>query len=136
MPVDKKRFKQLMYELRRDKLVQEDKKSGRYSITTVGRRWLKSFVEKPTTDYAPGPAERATVTVISYDIPESMRIFRDWLRYVLLHQLGMKQVHQSVYIGKIKLPEELVKDIVRYELDEHIEIFEMTKSGTLRQRNL
>jgi len=65
-----------------------------------------------------------------------MRIFRDWLRYVLLHQLGMKQVHQSVYIGKIKLPEELVKDIVRYELDEHIEIFEMTKSGTLRQRNL
>ncbi|PIR86837.1 MAG: hypothetical protein COU11_03195 [Candidatus Harrisonbacteria bacterium CG10_big_fil_rev_8_21_14_0_10_49_15] len=132
----KKRFSQLTYELRRDQLIAIDPKSQKFQITTTGRDWLHQFLKKKSPElpeYNPKTQPQKTVTVFSYDIPEKQRIYRNWVRATVV-SFGMKPLQQSVYIGKIKLPEEFIKDLVSFELDEYVEIFEITKAGTLRQR--
>ena len=44
-------------------------------------------------------------------------------------------VHKSVWVGNIKLPEQLVLDLDRMNILEFIEIFEVSKTGTLRKIN-
>src|SRR3989338_825438 len=70
--------------------------------------------------------------IISFDIPEKFRRKRDWLREVI-QNLGFKMVHKSVWVGNIKLPEQLIFDLERVNILEFIEIFEVTKTGTLKK---
>jgi len=134
----KLRFAQLLYELKRDGLIAptDTKESLSFKITTSGIAWLKKFTEKPHT-FAPNYAAQAEkserVTIVSYDIPERLRIYRDWLR-ATLREMRLTPMQRSVWVGKVKLPTDFIADITRFKLEKYVEIFEITKAGTLRHR--
>lgn len=70
--------------------------------------------------------------IIIFDIPEKYRRKRLWLREVL-KSLGFKMLQKSVWVGKAAIPEQFLEYIDSLELASYVEIFAVTKSGSLRQ---
>jgi DNA-binding MarR family transcriptional regulator len=133
-----RRYYSVLQSLRRDGLIKEKVSPGKakiIEITRKGKEKLKKILKiqstaLPSVDYE--SKESPTHTVVSFDIPEKIRRKRDWLRAVLKN-LGMKKVHQSFWIGKVKMPTVFLKDLRDLRLIEHIEILEVSKYGTLER---
>ena len=114
------------------------KEGRRIWLTHKGqKRWEK--IKKRQGDPLPKRSYRAlpgaTLLFISFDIPESERHKRQWLCYVL-EKAGFRRIQKSVFAGKMKVPRELVEDLVRLHLEGAVEIVAITRSGTLRSRSL
>ncbi|MBI3459276.1 hypothetical protein HY061_03390 [Candidatus Azambacteria bacterium] len=78
--------------------------------------------------------ESSNVIIISFDIPEKYRKNRNWLRGVLKF-LNFEMIHQSTWMGKIKMPQKLLEQFEKKEILKYIKIFEVTKTGTLKELN-
>ena len=106
-----------------------------FDITKKGLSKLASLELKGTRRlpdsslYSVSPSKQPVI--ISFDIPEKQRRKRGWVREVL-KRLGLKMIHKSVWIGMVRIPEEFFEDLKLLGLLDHIEIFEVGKSGTLR----
>src|SRR3990167_838001 len=70
--------------------------------------------------------------IVIFDIPERERRKRAWLR-LALKNIGLKLIQRSVWMGKVKIPKEFLDDIRELHLVNFVEIFEITKSGSLNQ---
>ncbi len=70
-------------------------------------------------------------TIVAFDIPEKYRARRDWLRGVL-RGLGLVMIQRSVWLGKVKIPSKLIDDLKDLGLLDNVEIFEISKEGTLK----
>ena len=84
------------------------------------------------SEYKKIPNEKFTIVI--FDIPEVKRNKRDWLRECLKN-LDFSLVQRSVWIGKAKIPKEFIDDIFELKLGKYIHIFEVSKSGTLLDKN-
>lgn len=133
----RERFQKLLYKLKKDGLVAAENKRAtpHLSITKKGRNKLAELLRRHkrrlpnTTSYE---VKRANVfTIVTFDVPEKERRKRAWLREVL-RNCGFNRIQQSVWIGKVKVPEQFLKDLERLKLVEAVEIFEITKTGSLR----
>jgi hypothetical protein len=108
------------------------------SITHQGKqklRFLKSMMETslPAARYTMKPENvGGGVTIVTFDIPEEERRKRDWLRNVL-RDLGFAMVHKSVWMGKDGVPDDFLRDVRDLSLGEYVEIFQITKTGSLRK---
>ena len=127
-----KKFYNLMHRLRKDCLI--TKKKSSWTITKKGKQKLDGLKERkevfiPRKKYL--IEEGKELNIIIFDIPEEQRRKRDWLRETLI-QLGFSKLQQSVWISKNKLPEELLKDLQTFRMLEYVEIFSITKTGTIR----
>ena len=127
-----KKFYNLMHRLRKDCLI--TKKKSSWAITKKGKQKLDGLKERkevfiPRKKYL--IEEGKELNIIIFDIPEEQRRKRDWLRETLI-QLGFSKLQQSVWISKNKLPEELLKDLRTFRMLEYVEIFSITKTGTIR----
>lgn len=128
-------YYQLLYRLKKDGLVETagNRDSLTFRATEIGKQWLEKFEAKAhlrAPEYTEKTEQGDRVTIISYDIPERLHLYRDWLR-ITLRALNLNKMHQSVWIGKTKLPPDFIADIIRFKLEDYIEIFEITKTGTL-----
>lgn len=74
------------------------------------------------------------VVVVSYDIPIAFNKKRDILRD-MLRMLNFHLIHKSVWVGKVILPERFIFDLNRLGITDYVEIFEVTKNGTLKSKN-
>jgi CRISPR/Cas system-associated endoribonuclease Cas2 len=104
-----------------------------FAITLEGGKYYQKLLLRkssalPSTFYTKKPAN--TFIICAFDIPEKESKKRRWLR-IALRNLGMKFIQKSVWMGKIKIPEDFLDDIKYLELASYIEIFEITKSGSL-----
>ena len=70
------------------------------------------------------------VTIVIFDVPEEERWKRGWLRDVL-RGLGLKNIQKSVFIGKVRIPEQFFEDLRKLNMFGYVEIFEVGKAGTL-----
>ena len=70
--------------------------------------------------------------IISFDIPERLRRKRNWLREVIKN-LGFKMIHQSVWVGKGKIPSDFIIDLENLKILEFVEIFKISKTGSLKK---
>lgn len=124
----------MLSRLKKEELIEETatKRSRSLFITSLGKKKL-SFLrgtrkELPRMPKAQnGPA----FIIVAFDIPEREKRKRDWLRQSLRH-LGLSMVQKSVWIGKVKLPESFIESLHHLKLTDHVEIFEITKTGTLK----
>jgi hypothetical protein len=129
-----KRFQSLIYKLKRDGLI-EEKGIGdemQYALTVAGEQKLEILKSKegfPDTYYQKEKGDK--VIIVMFDIPEDQTKKRTWLRMVL-NNLDYKMAQKSVWIGKTKIPKELVADLTRMQLEGFVEIFEVGKTGNLR----
>jgi len=135
----RERYHSFMYKLKRDGLVKENAGSQRGAkqifITSKGRRKLVSLQKQrvavlPEVTYP--NVKGKTLIIVTFDVPEEERRKRDWLRTVL-KRIGFTMVQKSVWIGKMQLPEAFIKDLKTMHLVGCVEIFSVTRTGSLRR---
>ena len=129
---ERRRFYNLLISLKREGFISKDSsnKNSGWVLSRRGKIELTKILKSPERRY-----ERCIskdVTVFSYDIPERYRTDRDWLRSTL-KLLDFKMLHQSVWIGKIKIPEAFLTDIHERKITHFVHMFTIGKSGSLTQ---
>ena len=135
-----RRFYALVSYLERDGLVRKTmvSQSVFIKITAKGKdklENLKTSIEKalPSPKYGNSPvSENKGVTIFTFDIPEKERNKRDWLRCAL-RSIGFEMIHKSVWTGKDGIPKDFLEDIKNLKLGDYIEIFQITRAGSLRK---
>lgn len=97
-------------------------KDGRNQLIILRKKLLKDIPKEPNSN----------LIIFSYDIPVKDRSLRDRVREIL-KILGFKMIHQSFWVGKMKISEEFLKYLEKIGALKYIEILEVTKQGTLKQ---
>lgn len=124
----KHNFHLILSKLKREGLVQ--KKENKWFITNTGKEKLSKLLKRlPRHRYS--KEIDSTVKIIIFDIPEKEQRKRAWLRR-RLQELGFKMLQKSVWMGKVKLPEEFLEDLRGYEVFPYVDIFAVTKGGSIR----
>lgn len=126
----KKRLQKYLSKLKIDGLIIQNKESSKFLISQLGRKRLATLKTVQTKYYKKEPSGGAII--VSFDIPEKLRRKRNWLREVI-QNLGFQMVHKSVWIGKVKIPKELVFDLEKKNMLDFVEIFEVSKTGSLEK---
>lgn len=128
----RQKLQKFLWKLKHDGLVVETKgENPKFSISSEGKIKLAKLKKKLPAGQYKKEIHNSPV-IISFDIPEKLRRKRGWFREVIKN-LGFKMIHQSVWVGNIKVPQELIIDLNRTNIIEFIEIFEISKAGSLRK---
>lgn len=133
----RERYFNMLLKLKRDGLIYEVRRNKRkrlFRITRKGRIKLALLSRVITAlpslvFYKKEKGER--VVIVVFDIPEKERVKRDWLRRVL-QEMSFSMIQRSVWMGKVKLPKNFFDDLLSLKIVQYVEIFEVTKEGTLR----
>ncbi len=133
----KQRYHNLIYKLKKSGLIEEKLKNNKkfFILTAKGKEkisFLKQRSKARLPEYFYSKEKSDKFTIIIFDIPEKEKRKRNWLRAVL-GNLGFKMVQKSVWIGKIKVPKEFLDDLFNLKLIDFVEIFEISKTGSLKQ---
>ncbi|MDO8469526.1 MAG: hypothetical protein Q7S84_00715 [bacterium] len=132
------RYYRTITDLVHDGIVERHGRGGAATVrlTERGLRERQLRAKRPHVpdpgSYPPGP-DRTAITIVSYDIPERERWKRDWVRAVLVRN-EYRKLHQSVWLGTRSLPERFLKDARTLRILHHLEIFEVGREGTLKDR--
>jgi len=127
----RRRYSNFISGLRSDGLIEKES----FNLTEKGRRKLKALKEScshklPNTG-AYSKTEGDKYVIVIFDIPEKYKKKRVWLRSAL-KKLGLELVQKSVWIGRVKIPKDFIDNLAELKLIEYVEIFEISKSGTLK----
>ncbi len=133
----KRNYAVLLSKLKAQGLIEAKKVSGQktFFITRKGKEKLRGMRENKKREFPqmPNIQEKSDAFIIvAFDVPEKQKGKREWLRRILA-QMGLTMVQKSVWMGKIKLPEEFFDALRTLDLLECVEIFEISKTGTLKQ---
>lgn len=134
----RRQFSAVLHNLKKDGLVsRKDSRGESYvSITKKGLMVLNRLMERKRNFMPSAAGYRksgdTSFKIVVFDIPEKYRRKRDWLREVL-RNLGFTMIQKSVWAGKVGLPEDFLKDLEATNIIDYVEIFSVSKSGTLRK---
>ncbi|MBI3458993.1 hypothetical protein HY061_01895 [Candidatus Azambacteria bacterium] len=128
----RRRLKIYISKLKGDGLI-EQTRENKILLTSKGLEKLQRIKFRPCNqEFEIEKSSR--IIIFSFDIPEKYRKQRNWLREVLKF-LNFELVHQSTWVGKIRIPEELLEKLEEMRILKYIKIFEVTKIGTLKELN-
>ena len=135
---EKQYLHNLISQLKKDGLIKErtSNKNKKLITTPAGKNKFLLLKQKiknqlPIAKY---PQEKGgKITILIFDIPEKQKRKRNWLRETL-KELGFKMIQKSVWIGKVKIPIELIKDLNMLHLINFVEIFEISRIGSLKNK--
>lgn len=130
--IKRNRLNKFLSKLKNDGLIKEvENGKNKFILTKDGKNKLKQIKNKISPDnYEIEKQERSVI--ISFDIPEPLRKKRYWLREVL-RNLNFKMIHQSFWVGNTKIPKQFIVDLAKMNILEHVEIFEISKNGSLNR---
>lgn len=133
---ERQKFYNLIYYLKSDGIISEAVYDGKkwYAIAEIGKRKLSRLLTKknnriPQSQYPAVSGNK--FTIIAFDIPEKEKKKREWFRETV-GRLGYKAIQRSVFLGKTKIPQPLLDDLRKLQMMDYVEIFEITKTGSLR----
>ncbi|MEK9194294.1 MAG: CRISPR-associated endonuclease Cas2 [Patescibacteria group bacterium] len=131
------KYNTLIYKLKRDGLVVKSLRNGLkiFTITMKGKNKLEALKTKIKKQLPSPKYEKKETTnpiIVAFDIPEKERRKRNWLRDVLKN-LGFRIIQKSVWAGKVKIPKRFLEDLKKLRLIDFVEIFEVSKAGSLKQ---
>jgi DNA-binding transcriptional regulator PaaX len=136
-----KNLKNVIYKLKKDGLIDyKDTSEGRsLFLTNKGKSFLKIVKNKgfPYKKYTRDQSSESdkSLKIIIFDIPEKERGKRDWLRDVIKN-LGFTKLQQSVWAGNNAIPEDFLSDLEEMKILRFVEIFSVSKKGTIEKINL
>ncbi len=135
----RRRFSSMFYRLKNDGLIEEKLKDSALCVTVTqkGRRYFEMLKKRranalPDTAYNEPGRKDGKFAIVVFDIPERERRKRAWLR-LALKNIGFNLIQKSVWAGKVSIPREFLDDLKELQLIEYVEIFEISKAGSLRQ---
>lgn len=119
-------FSSILSQLRKDGFIARNysKQKSVWKITREGVKFLRKREEASKTK------KDGLMRIISFDIPETQRKKRRWIREELL-ELDYKPLQKSVWVGFSPLPENFFEELDLLSLRGHIQIFNVGKKGTL-----
>ena len=129
-------YRALLSKLKKDGII-EIRKANEGKIISLTKRGLAKLhaLRKRKKDALPeirSTIEKSNgVLIVAFDIPEKERRKRDWLREAL-GRFGFRMIQKSVWIGKVKIPKEFLDSLRDLQLIDCVEIFEISKTGTLK----
>jgi predicted transcriptional regulator len=131
------RFNDFVYHLKKDNLIYNTNRNNNksFQLTLKGERALEEFNSYKTKwpSYSGYESEKdKTLKILIFDIPEKERRKRDWLRCALKN-MKFEMLQKSVWAGKRGLPKEFIDDLKRMNIFSFVEIFAVTKTGSLIQ---
>ena len=136
----KRRFDDLLYHLKKDNLVSNTIKGGKsfLKLTRNGKEYLEKLrlIKSnilPNNRYH--KKDENLFKIVIFDVPEREKRKRAWLR-AALKNLDFTMLQKSVWIGRVKLPREFISAIDDLDLSSHVEIFAISKTGSLKQLNI
>lgn len=133
---EEKNFYALLSKLRKEGII---KKQGIgmdaiCNLTDNGFKKLLNYAEQSRSFVLPKRKYAAkkinSQTLIIFDIPESLKHCRNWIRYQLV-ALGFSMLQKSVWIGAYQIPSDLIHDLRESNLLQYIHIFKVTESGSI-----
>jgi len=125
----RRNFYSMLSKLKKDGII--DKNGAKWIVTAKGKARLRGATDSlPSKKYKTG--NDATLKIVIFDIPEAERAKRDWLRSQL-RNIGFQIIQRSVWAGKKKIPEAFLKDLRDMRILEYIEIFTVTKGGSIEE---
>ncbi len=133
----KQRYYNFIYKLKQSDLIKEKQGDHKkvFTLTKKGKDKLmllkRQKREKPP-NYSYIKEKGDKFIIVMFDIPEKERRKRAWLRSAL-NNLDFKMIQKSVWMGKTKIPKIFLEDLFELKLVDFIEIFEINKTGSLKQ---
>lgn len=127
----KRRLAVFVSKMKHDGLIKEFN-DDKFVISGKGREKISKLKDNLPARYYENKSNQSNPVIISFDIPERLRRKRNWLREVI-RNLGFKMIHQSVWVGKVKIPKNFITDMEDLKILEFIEIFEIKKTGSLNK---
>jgi CRISPR-associated endonuclease Cas2 len=133
----RERYRGILRWLERDGMIKKPMERGWkfLEVTRKGRKYLERLrsrqkVAFPTPRY--DVVKSDNLVVVSFDIPEKEARKRQWLR-AALKSLGFRMKQESFWIGYVKIPKAFIRDICQMKIIGHIEVFAVTRKGSLRE---
>ncbi len=124
----KKSFYNTLQRLKRDGLIERSGKG--WIATKLGRGIFTVSDNRPSRSAYPSTEKTSYTTIIIFDVPETHRYKRDWLRDSLKN-MGFKMVQKSVWSAQVKIPRAFIDDLESFALIDCVDIFQATKLGSL-----
>lgn len=130
----RRRLSKLVSKLRAEGIVEQHDATTR--TVTLTKRGKQKFETLKRREMIPLSIAKAAPTdefkIIAFDIPETRRKERNWLRFIL-QMSGFKLLQESVFLGKIALPEEFFEELGRRGLLSCVAVLAVTKEGNLHE---
>ncbi len=130
---EKQKIHNTLSRLKKNGYIQRDEKTNLWNLTLKGSNKIDNDKKYELKLYNKAKGDR--LLIIAFDIPESYRRYRDWLRETLKIN-DYEMIQKSIFVGKSKIIRELMDDLKDRELLNFVDIFEVGKSGTLKSRNI
>jgi DNA-binding transcriptional regulator PaaX len=132
---NRQKFYNLLGHLQKQGFIQKRKNENEktfWKITKKGMDYLgvSKAKNKLLVPIKAGAKEKDSLKVIVFDIPESHKKERNWLRKTLVN-LEFKMLQKSVWTGEIKLPKNFFVRLKNLKLLNYVHIFEVNKKGTI-----
>ncbi|MBI3638399.1 hypothetical protein HY227_01490 [Candidatus Wolfebacteria bacterium] len=129
----RRKYQKMIYKLKKDGLIEIKNKNNNkfFTLTQRGKKKISALKNKLLgAEYKKEQGDK--IIIVIFDIPENQKKKREWLRWVLKN-LEFKMIQKSVWLGKTKIPQEFIKDLNNLKLIDFVEIFEITKTGSLKE---
>ena len=123
-------FSTILSRLKKQGLVVK-KGTHKKTLWQVSRRGTEKLNNADLLEIDPSKSDGLPRLVV-YDIPESEKRKREWLRRTLV-VCDYKQLQRSVWLGYCPLPEKFIKQVYNLGLKNKIHIVSINKSGTLEE---
>ena len=134
--VERQRLSKLIHKLKKEGLVIKKQgklqKAAQWILTKKGRRRKQELSRKLLEKSEYEIKDSHKIKIVIFDIPESERRKRAWLRSVL-KRLKYKMLQRSVWVGRTVLPERFFQDLYARSILRYVEVFAVTKGGTLKK---
>jgi len=123
------RFSIMISKLKKEGLISKSGRGlqSRLKLTSSGRKRIKE--KAPLNIYETEDSD--SIVIIIFDIPEKKRGSRNWLRNILI-SINFTMIQKSVWMGRKKIPKEMLDDMRKMRILEHIEILTI-KGGTIEE---
>ena len=99
-----------------------EKKNNFWKITSLGKKFLRNNKKIIKHSQGEKTIKQKKNLIIIFDIPETKRYKRDWLRIELV-LLGFEQIQKSVWIGPGSLPKSFLENMSELGILEHLKFF-------------
>jgi DNA-binding transcriptional regulator PaaX len=130
---EREKLSKLIYKLKREGFILEDKNNKKLILTKKGKlklRFLKNKRSVEETKNNESNQKDKDVIVIIYDVPENEHKKRHQLRNLLVNA-GFNFVQKSVWIKQGKIKEDFINFLRDLEVLHYTKIFKITQKGTI-----
>lgn len=131
-PLTRPSISKLLYKLKKEGLIAKKTSSNNWKTTAIGNKIATYLAEKLADKPRYQPEKSLEIKIVAFDVPESIRRKRAWLRAALIC-LGFQMLQKSVWIGKNIIPEEFLLDLEKRNILSYVHIFAVTRQGTIKQ---